>query len=685
MAINLESLVVDLVANIDDFKGKLGEADKEARGWASGLGGKVGKLAGGAILGVGAAAAGMAAAVGAAAFDVSNDTAQAASDLTALLGTSTEAGRFYAEMARDMFGKNLAPSIDEAAGAIATISQVMRDIPDEAIESVATHAFRLQRAFGVEVSESIDAAQTLMSQFGLTSDEAFDFLAKGFQSGLDRSGDFLDTIGEYSTQFSNVGFDAAEFFSIMETGAEGGVLGTDKIADAIKEMGIILNEGTDGAREAFAAMGLDFDQIAASVSAGDETWADYFDKIIAGLQGIDDPIARSQAQVAIFGTMAEDLGTDFTDAFNVVTQEVEIMGNTVTATSLQLSTSMEDMAGAAENLKPTYQSLGAVTSAIWRRMIVSVSPLTDKLLEIANDAMPVVLGAFDRFDKNVGPVVEQAGQVIDRVVGFVRGLFDQFGQTVDAQGTDKFAYFKGWIDQNMPRIQQIVETVINAISGFWQDHGDAIMYVVNNTITVAFSIIDTALKTLMDAITIALQLLTGDWEGAWETMKGMVERIWGTIQTVIGTQLDSIRAIITDFDWGALGRNIVEGIADGLRNAGGVIADAARQAAQSAYDAARSWLGIHSPSKKAEQDIGEPFAEGIARGIDAGLDSVTRRIATGLTGLMDGIQPSPAAAGAASGGITNYFQIAIGPGATYEDGRRAGRGVLDELRSRGLA
>src|SRR5690606_1684169 len=112
----------------------------------------------------------------------------------------------------------------------------------------------------------------------------------------------LDTIGEYSGLFSEAGFTAAEMFSIMETGAQGGVLGTDKIADSIKEMGIILNEGGDEVAAAFDTIGLSFGDIQQSVADGEATWADYFDDIVGGLQGIDDPLLRNQAQVAIFGT-----------------------------------------------------------------------------------------------------------------------------------------------------------------------------------------------------------------------------------------------------------------------------------------------------------------------------------------------------------------------------------------------
>lgn len=64
-----------------------------------------------------------------------------------------------------------------------------------------------------------------------------------------------------------------------------------------------------------------------------------------------------------------------------------------------------------------------------------------------------------------------------------------------------------------------------------------------------------------------------------------------------------------------LGLAIVKGIARGLLSGASEVTNAAKNVAKSALDAAKNFLGIHSPSKKAEKEIGVPFSEGTAKGI----------------------------------------------------------------------
>ena len=64
------------------------------------------------------------------------------------------------------------------------------------------------------------AASTLMNQFGVDGDKAMNLIAAGAQNGLDFSGELLDSINEYSVQFSKVGLDAEDMFAIMQKGAE---------------------------------------------------------------------------------------------------------------------------------------------------------------------------------------------------------------------------------------------------------------------------------------------------------------------------------------------------------------------------------------------------------------------------------------------------------------------------------
>ena len=269
-------------------------------------------------------------------------------------------------------------------------------------------------------------------------------------------------------------------------------------------------------------------------------------------------------------------------------------------------------------------------------------------------------------------------RVISAVLNFLSPIFEGFGKTIKEDGVDRFAFFKDWIDENLPRIQEIVQNVVSAMTEFWSEHGEMILGVVKNTFTVIFTVIDTIIKNILDMVQFWLQIFSGDWEGAFDTLKGIVERTFDAIKLIFQTQIDSIKSIFSDFDWGAIGAAMMDGIANGIRNGASRIADAARGAAQSAFDSAKSFLGIHSPSSVTEQKIGVPFAQGIAVGIDKELSNIQRGINMGMGSLVGGASMQPAMAGSSYNIIVNMS------GGTYSDGRAVGRGISDEMRARGL-
>ena len=62
-------------------------------------------------------------------------------------------------------------------------------------------------------------------------------------------------------------------------------------------------------------------------------------------------------------------------------------------------------------------------------------------------------------------------------------------------------------------------------------------------------------------------------------------------------------------------QSILDGIANGIRNAAHFLWDAAKDAAKNALDGAKSFLGISSPSKVMRDQVGVFISEGIAEGI----------------------------------------------------------------------
>jgi phage-related minor tail protein len=182
----------------------------------------------GSLVGIGAAAATGFAVAAKEGLEFADQTNAAMSKLQATTGATAEEMEALEENTLNVFGAGFGADINEVAEAMAEVSK-QTGLTGKSLEATTKKSLAFQKKFGLGVNETTNAANTLMKQFGLTSDQAFDFLARGLQEGLDSSGDFTDSISEYSNIFADAGFDADMFFSLMETGLQGGVLGTDKM------------------------------------------------------------------------------------------------------------------------------------------------------------------------------------------------------------------------------------------------------------------------------------------------------------------------------------------------------------------------------------------------------------------------------------------------------------------------
>ena len=706
MAITLTELRVLIGGDASDLKNDLDDATKTTTNWASSLGGAVTKLVGGAIVGGAAAAAAGIASIGKAAFDVRKETQLVANDIAASLGIPISEAERFAEVAKRVYGNNFADSIQDAGQAVEFLAQQMDGLDDGQLQAAAEDAFALRDVFGIDVNESIDAAKTLMDNFGVSAEEAFDLIAAGQQKGLNRSGDFLDTIGEYSVQFATGGASANQFFQFLENGLQGGVLGTDKAADAFKEFQIRLLSGSTKVGSALDELEGTIDSgIFNSIRDGSVSSVEAFDLVLEGIRKIEDPIRRNNVSVELLGTQFEDLA-------DIAGTQLGFVGD-----------SFKDIEQATESLSIKYNDFGTFFSGLWRRAAISVEPFISKLLELVNDNLPALDHAFEFFEGSIipvlneqlvpavgriidlfarfaenlsgdlGPTTQRLGDILISVASSALGLAKSFGERVlppvmqvlsafgrlyalyaeevlpivlgvigafvDLAGTlaekvaptistliDTFTQlvgsisltgsvteltdgvssasstfdtfkskietvkgavtgfietlldagkliaflitteeidgfvtanllpldrYKAWFDDNLPRIQSIVTKTLTAIQKFWDKWGDSILKIVTVVFANVKLIIDLAIQTILDLVTLGLQLLNGEWEAAGETLAGIIRRLWETIISIFQNSIDAVIAIIQDVDWAELGRNAMNSLLDGIKAVGNAI------------------------------------------------------------------------------------------------------------------
>ena len=303
---NLSEKIEDVGEEAVDTTNKL---DKFKDGLKTGVTGAA-KIAGETILGVSVAMA----AVGGASTNVAVDMDKAMKDFAASTGTAeTELGK-YQGILENIYKNNYGEDFKDISDGLATILQQIgpaaKHWDDSALQKYTESAYVLRDTFGYEIAESIRATDAMMEHFCIDGQVAMDLIAEGAQNGLDYSGEMIDSIIEYSSQFSKLGFTAEDMFAIFQQGADSGAWNLDKVGDAIKEFSIRAIDGSDSTTAGFETIGLSAEEMSAKFGQGGETARKAFEETVRALSSIEDPLEKDAAGVALFGTMWEDLGAD---------------------------------------------------------------------------------------------------------------------------------------------------------------------------------------------------------------------------------------------------------------------------------------------------------------------------------------------------------------------------------------
>ena len=217
---------------------------------------------------------------------------------------------------------------------------------------------------------------------------------------------------------------------------------------------------------------------------------------------------------------------------------------------------------------------------------------------------PVLQQLWDWLSTNIPLALQTLSQAWDGVMQFINDLVN------GRLGMLSFIFTTAWAN-----IQLIFAAFKAAFSGDWYRFGE---------------------------------LLRQAWENSWTLITALLSTAWENIKTGVANGIQAVIAFFRDTDWTSVGHNILEGIANGITGGISMIVDAAKNAAQAALQAAQGFLGIHSPSKVFEMQVGWQMAAGVASGWETGLDSMLSL--NGLSPANIDLQPRGGSVSAETGG-----------------------------------
>ena len=477
--------------------------------------------------------------------DLGGEWQTATNQMASATGAAGEELENLRDVMENVYADNFGEDVADVADAVALVDRNMANLDKNGLTNATEGALALRDAFEYDVAESTRAAEAIRKNFGSSAEEAFSLIAAGAQNGLDYSGELIDTINEYSSQFSKLGFTADGMFNLLQSGADSTAWNLDKVGDAIKEFSIRAIDGSDTTVAAFKDLGYNAEEIMATFAAGGEGANEAFFDVINTLLDVDDQVKRDALGVALFGTMWEDLGVEAMEAMAGASQAAY------------------DTEGALEQINQVrYNDLDSALQGIGRQMEVSLLPAADAVYQSLMDNMPEITEAVEEVSPVIAEIAEDfadwaGGAISDGLPVLVDGIkdfADWAGKAYDkAQPFLSFLWeHKGTVLAVAAALRVLgpaIGAVTTAMSMYSKAKGFVALLQQSGKITQitgAFKAFGSALMGplgIIIAVAAAIALLYKNWDTvkAWLVNFGnTVNQIWTNFSNMVGNAIAAI-------------------------------------------------------------------------------------------------------------------------------------------------
>ena len=211
-----------------------------------------------------------------------------------------------------------------------------------------------------------------------------------------------------------------------------------------------------------------------------------------------------------------------------------------------------------------------------------------------------ILQSFiDSITTNLPSVLEQGVEIITNLAnGILQNL-----PTLLTVAMETITQFAVGILDNLPTILNAgVDIILNLVNGIIENLPTLIATAAQLMVQYVATIGEHLPQILMKGIEIIGKLIAG--------LLQALPKLIATIPQII---MAMVKAFLS-YDWPSIGRNILEGIKNGILNAVGTVVEAAKEAASAIWETVKSFFDIGSPSKLMDY-AGGMIDEGLANGI----------------------------------------------------------------------
>ena len=482
-----------------------------------------------------------------------------------------------------------------------------------------------------ELSDLADTTQLLMN-YGLTADEAMDkmmMLGDISQGSADKMSRIAMAYGQMSSagkvQLEDVKQMIEAGFNPLQEISESTGESMSSLYDRISKGTISVDEITASMERATSEGGKYYQSMEKQSQTFDgmiSTLKDNAQQLLGDVvQPISDSMVSTLLPAAIdsINQMANAFQTQGVDGLiqagsqvllNLLTGIAQALPNMIT-TAVQV---IQAFITSLNTNLPQMLSAGGQILITLAQGIISLLPSLGQL------ALNIILNLANAISANAPQMIPKAAEVL---LNFAQGIISNLPKIVDA-GINMLISLAMGVANALPQLIEKVPKLINEFCAKIDSLLPKLLAAgIGVIVTLGMGIIQSIPTIIANAGEIVKAILNVITHlNLFSTGANIIKGLGSGIKSLFGSIGSIIKSLITkiknpfNIDWSSIGKNIVNGIANGIRNFAGSIVSAAKSAAKSALNAAKSFLGIHSPSKVFQDEVGKYMALGMGVGFE---------------------------------------------------------------------
>lgn len=608
--------------------------------------------------------------IGTKAMDAYSETENAVTKVNAYFGETGQAAEESANVIKSVYSDGVGESMDSVADAVLMVKKNLGDLSETDLTNLTQQAITLDELYGIDMNETLRGVNSLMQQYGLTAQEAMDYIVVGTQNGLDKTNELGDNLSEYAGKFSQAGYSASEYFQLLDNGLKNGAYNLDKVNDAINEVTTRLVDGTLG--ESIGSFSTKTQELFTSWQNGEATQKQVIDSIVADIGNCTNQQEALNLAALAFGTMAED-------------------GNLKFITSLtSVGSTYESVKGSAQGMFDATTTPMQQMESNTRKLQQALVPLGEKLAELANAILPPLVsvittigGWFERLPGSVQNFVIILGALLAAFTALtpvIAAISVAMGAlnvsmlpiiaviaAVAAAIAGIIAIIQNWgaITQWFGELWNTICTGIGAMvdslkawfSNLWT-HLQSVWEGICNVVQTAVMLLGSIIQGAVDIITLPFQMI-------WENCKGIVSSVWEGIKSVVSSAIHAVSSTISSV-MGAI-KNVISTVWNAISSKVSSVLNTIKTTVSTVFNAVKSvassiWNGIKSVISSVVDGIKSKVSS-VFNGVKSTVTSIFNGIKSTATSVWNGIKdaiikPVEAAKNAVKGiidKITGFF------------------------------